>query len=415
MTGISEFVRGTLAYLSNCAVALLTLISAALRLQPVKGALRCKVRHEVFENEVPDSRVMLFLASCLLGILCTSGFFSLVSAASAVGQAVVGGGPFSRSTIVISVAIYFTCEWAISRATLRAAVPGRRGLRNRHVMRFFVATLLIQVAIFEPVAISLAVKLSNLVAFGRESSEPNGMLVAIDGAVRIAGIVVLLAPLVYLGFALDHARALNLASRRTRALAVLPLSLIFAIVFAAWLTWAIFPRTTPQIASLRCVGQPGTTSERIVVDVTFTNPGDQWWRPTDPLRLHLEPSRKFNGGWMIEPEDMEGDDPLVVPPRGAVSVHRVYAVDKGAIQASSSCSLANGAPHRSADFFSIFFGAADDINRRMDWTEVRPNNFVEAQLQRHRPPSFSPGSEDPLENSTHTAPAATGNSSQPQP
>lgn len=396
MIGISDFVRGTLTYVSNCAIAFLTLVTSGFRFQPVLGAVRCKVRQDISATEYPDSRAMLFIASCLLAIVSTSWITGVSGMALLVMRAIAGVTEISKATIVTAIALYFTCEWTISRAAWRS-VASARGDRKRHILRFLIAALLIHFALLEIAAVWADSMLQRLHMRGEDGGETSKLGSVIDGILVVLQLVIVVAPYVYVFLALKRSRSVSLTPRKTWRLALLPINLMAAVVGASFVIWLLYPRPTPQLASLRCIGRSGSSSDMVSVDATFVNNGDQWWRPSDVLILNLKGYGNVIGGNMtIDPRaNAGGTDPLVVPPKGQVQMRREVAVDKGQVAKMGNCSLYNGYPAARDDFYSIFMDSDEDFDKRIHWTEINPTNWLDAPLERSVPPeTASPGPVD---------------------
>lgn len=387
MVGVSEFVRGTLAYLANCATAFLILLVDALRLRPVRGALRCEARHDALAAEVPDSRVMLFISCCLLGLLLTNALSGGLQTFGTIARVAFGDTKPTRAAIVTAAALYFTCEWSIARATSRAVAPGPRGRRDRQVMRFAVAALLIAVAVCEPFAVRLSAALADATG-----SSPLGASSSAGRALGVLQLAPALLPPAYLAIALGRLRGLGLGAGRQRALRLLPLSLPAAALAAALLLWAIYPAATPLLADLRCTVTPTGPGATLDVDATFANPGDRWWRPNLPLMVSLEgggrtdprtgatPAYSGGGPTRGEAHGFGGFDPLLVAPREKATLHRRIALEQTPTSVTT-CRLSNSYPTHAKDFFSIFLRGDDDWATSIDWKEVTPAETIEGTAE----------------------------------
>ncbi len=396
MSGISDFVRSTLAYLTSCCTALLTLIVAAAKFRPIVGALRCKVRSDRSPSEVPDSRVILFAGCCIFGTVCSYSVNGLVATTTALVQAAVGAALLSKTAIVISVLFYLACEHAITQASSRAATPGRKGRRNRHILRFLVSAFLIQVAIYEP----LAIIATDQIAKASWLQLPKGTNQSITDVLSLlafnAKVLVLLVPFIYLWSVVHLSRPLKVSEANSRGLAQLPINLLFAGLVGSLLVNFIYPPQTPKLVTLHCEETIGAKSDELFVDALFRNDGDGYWTPRSILTVNLQGQTHWapwtsegdnhNTGNMISGPTQPGDSPLnfLVGPHQEFHFQRHVPFDSGYLnpQADTACTLYTEIPeHTFFDTFNYKEWTAD----RIHWVPVIPAEYKSGDVSQALP------------------------------
>ena len=385
MIGISDFVSGTLAYLSNCAIALLTLIGWSLRLRPIIGALRCKVRSEFASSETPDSRVMLFIGCSIFGTVLTYSFRGFAATVAVLARAAIGASALPKVAVITSILLYFTCELAIAQTTSRKIAPGRRGSRNRQVLRYLFASLLIQIAIYEPIAINLLSKIPDITWFKLTGVPLSLVGDLFDDTVGIVRLIFLLFPFFYLWTVLEKAKSLLQGKKAPRCLGTLPLDLLGAALAGSLLTAFLYPEVTPKIVTLHCRAVMGKKEDEVHVAALFRNDADGYWTPRPGLKVNLvgTPSRDWvtegNSGFKTYADDWapprpgEGPEQLLVGPHREVRFLRHVTFPKGYIGPGedTGCSLSNKRP--AEGLFGVFSKHIPDED--LEWQKITPADF----------------------------------------
>lgn len=384
MPGVSEFVRQTLAYLSNGMIALLTLLFEAVRFRPMKGALRCKVRHEVFGNDVPDGRILLFLASTVLAILCTGTFSGFGAIVGGLGRVAIGADQLSKITVITAAAFYFTSEWTIARSTRRSVFPGRRGRRNRSLLRFLVAGMLLQLAVYEPLAVIVVRQLppSWFELTGDISSTLGSIY---DGTMLMIRVVVLIAPFTFLHLVLERSKALQPSSGENRLVYSLPLDLFAAATAASLLTRVLYPTVSPKIVNVHCRSAKGSSETEILVEATFINPGDRHWIPSTGLRVNLLKERgagEQDHGFEVVTAALccgpgkpdETSTSIFVGPQRETAFRRRVSINNDSIDGKPVIGCSLSTDERRQDTFDRWLSPAPD-EPQFVWVEVAPSDY----------------------------------------
>jgi hypothetical protein len=391
MPGVGDFVRGTLTYVANCFLALLTLIWAAITFRPVTGAIRCKVRYDWDKTEVPDSRVMLFLGSCVFGVLLSFALQGTLATLTEIAKLAAGATDLPKGALVSAVLTYFICEWSIVRSTSRRLMPGRKGRRNRQILRYLVACLLIQVAIYEPIAFTLLGLLPK--SMTTEAANPNPFEAMRDFTMMIVKIGVILTPFLYLYAALDKSKSLR--SGDADALGRLPVNLIMAAIGAELLVGVLYPPVTPKFIALQCraLPQEGKKHYRdVLVTAQYVNDGDAYWTPKGSPRLTIL-GPKGDGASIDRSDDYVAEAygwaptgpggltrwPIIVPhSRGVIKQRAEVGTETLGRTDINRCSLSDHDPRsRSVVFLFLTDRRSDEL---FDWNEIKPSETAIGDL-----------------------------------